>query len=86
MLMELVRMHLLMNTRNMVIHIVPVKNVGITRAVKIVVLQTCVASQKKKNIKINKKIEGLTAPLFLFPHVLLRKLIFFVLAYIRFLV
>lgn len=35
---------------------------------------------------LNKKTEGLIAPLFLFPHVLLRKLIFFVLAYIRFLV
>lgn len=58
-------MHLLMNTRNMVIHIVPVKNAGIIKAVKIVVLQTCVASQKRKNIKINKKNRGAQAPLLL---------------------
>ena len=54
--MELVRMRLLMNTQNMVIHIVPVRNVGIMKAVKIVALQTrknIVMSQKRRNIKMS---------------------------------
>lgn len=58
MLMELVRVHLLMNIQNMVIHIVPVKNAGIMRAVKIVALQTwknIVVSQKRRNIKIKNR-------------------------------